>query len=48
MPLIMAALVVFGLLAALLGTGVWQALAWIALAAPLFVVGWYVFWKRRG
>ena len=42
MPLIMTALIIFGLLSALLGTGVWQALARIALAVPLLVLARYV------
>ena len=42
MPLIMAALTIFGLLSALLGTEAWQALAWLALAVPLLVLVRYV------
>jgi hypothetical protein len=37
MPLLLATLTVFGLLAALLGTGIWQPLAWIAIAVPVAV-----------
>ncbi|MDR5813488.1 hypothetical protein QCE62_07790 [Caballeronia sp. LZ033] len=37
-PLLLAALTLFGLLSALLGTGVWHALAWLALAVPVAVV----------
>ena len=40
--MIMAALTIFGLLSALLGTGAWQALAWLALAVPLLVLARYV------
>jgi hypothetical protein len=37
-PLVLAGLTLFGLLSALLGEGgVWWALSWIALAAPLIV-----------
>lgn len=32
MPIILAALTIFGLLAALLGTGVWHWLSWLTLA----------------
>ncbi len=46
-PLILAALTVFGLLAALLGTGVWHALAWIALTAPIVVVARFGLRPRR-
>ena len=38
MPLLLAVLIVFGLLAALLGTGWWHLLAWVALAAPLLTL----------
>ncbi len=34
-PLALAALTVFGLLAALLGTGPWRWAAWAALAVPI-------------
>ncbi len=37
-PLILAALIVFGLLAALLGTGVWHLLSWAALSVPFGVL----------
>ncbi len=35
MPLLLGGLIVFGLLAALLGTGAWHWAAWIALCVPL-------------
>jgi hypothetical protein len=38
MPLLMAVLILFGLLSALLGEGVGQVLSWIALSAPLLVM----------
>ena len=41
MPLALAALTVFGLLAALLGTGVWHLLAWLAMATPVAAVLWH-------
>jgi hypothetical protein len=38
-PFVLAALIVFGLLSALLGQGgIWWGLSWIALAIPLLVV----------
>jgi hypothetical protein len=38
-PLILAALTLFGLLAALLGQhGIWWVLSWIALTIPLLVI----------
>jgi hypothetical protein len=36
-PLALGALTTFGLLAALLGTGVWHVLAWTALVVPVVV-----------
>jgi hypothetical protein len=38
MPLLLAVLSLFGLIAALTGTGIWHWLAWIALAAPIIVM----------
>ncbi len=36
-PLLLGALTVFGLLAALLGTGAWHVAAWVAIAVPIVV-----------
>lgn len=47
MPLLLAALTVFGLLAALLGTGVWHVLAWGALAAPILAVPVFAVMRSR-
>lgn len=45
-PVAVAALTLFGLLAALLGQGgVWWVLSWIALAAPLLLIARY--WPLR-
>jgi hypothetical protein len=41
-PILLAALTVFGLLAALLGEGWWHALAWLALSIPLVSIVWNV------
>lgn len=46
-PLLMAALILFGLLAALLGTGVWHWLAWITLGIPVAVIVWKWFGRNR-
>lgn len=40
-PIFLAALIVFGLLSALFGTGVWHVLSWAALALPLVVIAWF-------
>jgi hypothetical protein len=42
MPLLLAVLTLFGLLAALLGEGWWWPLSWIALGSPLLVLGWHL------
>lgn len=39
-PLLLAVLTLFGLLSALLGTGYWYALAWLALITPIIVISW--------
>jgi len=46
-PCILAAVVAYGLLSALLGDGLWDELSWIALAIPLVVIAWKCsFWKK--
>jgi len=40
-PLLLAALTLFGLLAALLGTGIWHWASWLTLTVPIAVMGWY-------
>lgn len=47
MPLLLAVLIVFGLLAALLGTGWWHLVAWAALGAPLLILMRFVRRSRR-
>ena len=37
-PIFLGVLTVFGLLAALLGIGVWHWLSWLSLAVPLVIV----------
>ncbi len=45
--IVLAAITLYGLLSALWGDGIWDALSWIALAIPLFVIAWkYVNGKR--
>lgn len=43
MPLVMAFLSMFGLIAALTGTGIWHWLSWMALATPIITIGWFLF-----
>ena len=37
-PVVLGVLTVFGLLAALLGIGIWHWLSWLSLAVPLVIV----------
>jgi hypothetical protein len=48
LPLLMAGLIVFGLLSALLGTGVWYPIAWLNIFIPLAVIVWYWLKARIG
>lgn len=41
MPVLLAVLTLFGLLAALLGIGIWHAAAWLAMLAPIVVSLWF-------
>jgi hypothetical protein len=47
MPLVLVILILFGLLAALLGTGIWHPLSWMALSVPMLTIAWYVLKKRQ-
>lgn len=39
-PTLLAALTVIGLTAGVVGDGVWDALSWLTLGLPLFVMLW--------
>jgi hypothetical protein len=41
-PAVLAVVIGFGLLSALLGDGLWDALSWGTLALPLVVIGYYI------
>lgn len=47
-PLVMAILTIFGLLAALTGTGVWHWLSWIALSVPVVTMVVFLFRRSAG
>jgi len=47
MPSLLAISILFGLLAALLGTGLWYLLSWIAMVIPLFIISWKIWSKKR-
>jgi hypothetical protein len=46
-PIIIAALSLFGLIAALLGDGVWDALGAAALASTVVAAAWALITRRR-
>ncbi|GAA4342925.1 hypothetical protein GCM10023144_45370 [Pigmentiphaga soli] len=46
MPIALAVLTAFGLLAALLGTGIWHGTAWVALFIPIAVACWHALRPR--
>ncbi|MDR3712256.1 MAG: hypothetical protein P4L51_05530 [Puia sp.] len=39
-PLSISCSILFGLLSALLGAGVWHFLSWISLSIPLVIIAW--------
>ncbi len=46
-PILLTVLTLFGLVAALVGTGIWHGLAWASLAAPVGVCLWYGSHRRK-
>jgi len=46
-PLVLAMLVLFGLLSALLGTGIWHFFSWITLAIPVIVLIDRLYLRKR-
>ena len=47
MPLLLAILTAIGLVAALLGDGVWDAVSGVTLGAPVAVGAWYGLRRKR-
>jgi uncharacterized sodium:solute symporter family permease YidK len=45
-PLVLALITLFGLLAALLGTGVCYGLSWIAMVIPIFIICLKIWWQK--
>jgi hypothetical protein len=45
-PFVIAVVSSAGLLSALLGDGLWDAVSWLTLAAPIAVAAWFG-WLRR-
>lgn len=46
-PIVMGVLTTFGLLAALLGVGIWHWLSWMALSIPLAAIMRYTMMKDK-
>jgi hypothetical protein len=42
MPIVLSVVSAVGLVSALLGDGIWDALSWAALGAPVVVITWYL------
>lgn len=42
LPIVLAILSIFGLLSALLGSGIWEVISWIALFIPLSTMAYYL------
>ncbi|MGX1104368.1 MULTISPECIES: hypothetical protein [Bradyrhizobium] len=42
-PVLIFAVIAFGLVSALLGDGIWDQASWLALAVPLVVIAFYIF-----
>lgn len=47
-PIALAILTAIGLVAALLGDGVWDAVSAVTLGVPALACIWYAFRRRRG
>lgn len=47
-PFILALVTAFGLLAALLGRGIWHVAAWFALACPILVTAYFGLKRNKG
>ena len=46
-PMVIAAVSIIGLVSALTGDGIRDALSWVALAVPVAAVGWAMRARRR-
>jgi hypothetical protein len=47
LPAVFAAITIIGLLSALFGDGVWDALSWVTLACPIAATVYFVLRSRR-
>jgi hypothetical protein len=46
-PLSLSAITIAGLLSALLGDGLWDALSWALLTVPLFLLGFFLCCSKK-
>lgn len=46
-PAVVAALSLFGLIAALIGNGVWDWIGWLTLGVSMAVLGWALIARRH-
>ncbi|UFW47824.1 MULTISPECIES: hypothetical protein [Bradyrhizobium] len=47
-PVVIACVVAFGLISALLGDGIWDQASWLALAVPLAIIVFYMGKRAAG
>ncbi|HJU04233.1 MAG TPA: hypothetical protein VJ692_03710 [Nitrospiraceae bacterium] len=47
MPILLSFLSAVGLVSALLGDGIWDALSWVALATPPAAIAWALYRPAR-
>jgi hypothetical protein len=41
MPILLSVITIAGLIAAILGTGIWQGLSWLLLSYPIYIMWFY-------
>jgi hypothetical protein len=46
-PILLGLLSAVGLLSALLGDNIWDAISWLALGVPCALIAWFWFFARR-
>jgi hypothetical protein len=46
-PLLLGALTTIGLISALVADGIWDAVSWVGLGAPVVLVGYLIMRQRR-
>lgn len=47
-PLVLSIITIVGLLSALLGDGIWDALSWVLLAIPMFLLSFFLVRSKKG